>query len=46
MILGTEARVRTLVELLEPGSGIDLSGHQTWPSDHREEAYEVASESM
>jgi hypothetical protein len=40
MILGTEARVRTLVELVESGTGIDVS------PDHREETYEVASESM
>ena len=47
MILGTEARVRTLVELVESGSGIDVSERETWPSpDHREETYGVASESM
>ena len=46
MILGTEARVRPLVELVERPAGIDLS-EQTWPSvDSDEETYEVASESM
>ena len=47
MILGTEARVRPLVELVERHTGIDLSEQVTWPSvDGDEETYEVASESM
>ena len=47
MILGTEARVRPMVELVERGTGIDLSEHVTRPSvDSDEETYEVASESM
>ena len=47
MILGTEARVRPLVELVERHTGIDLSEQVTWPLvDSDEEPYEVASESM
>jgi hypothetical protein len=47
MILGTEARVRPLVELVERGTGSDLSEQVTWPLvDSDEETYEVASESM
>jgi hypothetical protein len=32
MILGTEARVRPMVELVERGTGIDLSERRTWTS--------------
>ncbi len=39
MILGTEARVRTLVEIVERDTGTDRV-------DSDEETYEVASESM
>jgi len=47
MILGTEARVRLLVELVERHTGIDLSEQVTGPLvDSDEETYEVASESM
>ncbi len=47
MILGTEARVRPMVELVERGTGIDLSGQVTRPLvDSDEDDYDVASESM
>ena len=47
MILGTEARVRPLVEPVERDTGIDLPEQVTWPLvDSDDETYEVASESM
>jgi len=47
MILGTEARVRPMVELVERDTDIDLSEHVIRPLvDNDEETYEVASESM
>jgi hypothetical protein len=48
MILGTEPRVRTMVELMERGSEIDrpLPSHAPSPVDSCAESYAVASESM
>jgi hypothetical protein len=40
MILGTEARVRPMVELVERGTGIDLSERRTWPApDQRDRGH-------
>ena len=47
MILGAGVRVRTMVELAERTTDIDVVERQVWPSvDGDEETYEVASESM
>jgi hypothetical protein len=47
MILGAGVRVRTIVELAERTTEIDLVERQVWPSvDDDEETYEVSSESM